>query len=78
MYDLKFKDTPFQTTGKRSLQLQYLIFLYSFTGMISISDLPTQKRFVQTFSLEKVWLRNTLPTYDLDLCPKLIIFLMLS
>ena len=25
--------------------------------------------FVQTFFLEKVWLRNTLPTYDLDICP---------
>jgi len=35
----------------------------------SIADLPTSKFFVQTFFLEKVWLRNTLPTYDLDICP---------
>ena len=34
------------------------------------SDLPTSKVFVQTFFfVEKVWLRNTLPTYDLDICP---------
>ena len=35
----------------------------------SIADLPTSKFVVQTFFLEKVWLRNTLPTYDLDICP---------
>ena len=36
----------------------------------SIADLPTSKFFVQTFFLEKLWLRNTLRTYDLDiLCP---------
>ena len=35
----------------------------------SIADLPTSKYFVQTFFLKKVWLRNTLPTYDLDICP---------
>ena len=35
----------------------------------SISDLPTSKFVVQTFFLEKVWHRNTLPTYDLDICP---------
>ena len=35
----------------------------------SIADLPTSNFFVQTFFLEKVWLRNTLPTYDLDICP---------
>ena len=35
----------------------------------SIADLPTSNFCVQTFFLEKVWLRNTLPTYDLDICP---------
>ena len=35
----------------------------------SIADLPTSKVFVQTFFFEKVWLRNTLPTYDLAICP---------
>ena len=35
----------------------------------SIADLPTSNFVVQTFFLEKVWLRNTLPTYDLDICP---------
>ena len=34
-----------------------------------IADLPTSNFFVQTFFLEKVWLRNTVPTYDLDVCP---------
>ena len=33
----------------------------------SIADLPTSNLFVQTFIFEKVWLRNTLPTYDLDI-----------
>ena len=35
----------------------------------SIADLPTSKFFVQTFFLEKVWLRNTLPSYDLEVRP---------
>ena len=35
----------------------------------SIADLPTSNFFVQTFFLEKVWIRNTLSTYDLDICP---------
>ena len=33
------------------------------------SDLPTLKIYVQIFFLEKVWLKNTLPTYSLDICP---------
>ena len=40
----------------------------------SISDLPSLKINVQTFFLEKVWLRNILPTYNLDICPKFRIF----
>ena len=40
----------------------------------SIADLPTSKFVVQTFFLEKVWLRNTLPTYDLDICPNFYSF----
>ena len=36
----------------------------------SIDDLPTLIFFCPNFFfLEKVWLRNTLPTYDLDICP---------
>ena len=36
----------------------------------SIADVPNSNFFVQTFFMEKVWLRNTLPsTYDLDICP---------
>ena len=34
----------------------------------SIADLPTSNFFVKTFFLENVWLRNTLPTHDLDIC----------
>ena len=36
----------------------------------SIADLPTSQMFVQTFFLQKVWLRITLPTYDLDIMSK--------
>ena len=34
--------------------------------------------FVQTFLLEKGWLRNTLPTYDLDICPNFRSFFFIS
>ena len=44
----------------------------------SIADLPTSKVFVQAFSFEKVWLRNTLPSYDLDICPNFRSFFYLS
>ena len=40
----------------------------------SIADLPTSKYFVQIFFLKNVWLRNTLPTYDLAICPNLVAF----
>ena len=35
--------------------------------MISKSDLPTSEVFVPTFFWEKVWLRKTLPAYNLDI-----------
>ena len=35
----------------------------------SVSDLPTLKIFVFVV-VEEVWLKNTLPTYNLDICPK--------
>ena len=44
----------------------------------SIADLPTSKIVVQTFFLEKVWLRNTLPIYDLGICPIFFYFFYLS
>ena len=37
----------------------------------SIADLPTSIFFVQTFFLEKVRLKNTLPTYDLDIVSRI-------
>ena len=40
--------------------------------------LPTKKVFVQTFFLEKVWLEDTLPTYNLDICPKFRSFFLLD
>ena len=39
---------------------------------------PVPQNFLSKLFLEKVWLRNTLPTYNLDICPKYRIFLMLS
>ena len=44
----------------------------------SIADLPTSKFFVQTIFLKKVWFRNSLPTYDLDIYPNFRIFFYLS
>ena len=44
----------------------------------SISDLPTSKNFIQTFFLEKVWLRITLPTYGLYICPNVCRFFYVS
>ena len=38
-------------------------------------DTPTLKISVQTFFLEKVWFKNTHPTYDLVFSPKLRSFL---
>ena len=32
--------------------------------------LPTKKVFVQTLYFEKIWLEDTLPSYNLDICPK--------
>ena len=34
--------------------------------------------FVQTFFLEKVWIKNTLPKHDLDIYPKFVGFLFSS
>ena len=44
----------------------------------SIADLPTSNFFVQTFFMEKVWLKNTLPTYSLDIRPNAHSFFILD
>ena len=41
-------------------------------------DIPILKIIVQFIFLEKVWLKNTLPAYDLDICSKFCSFFMLS
>ena len=43
--------------------------MHTLIGMDSKSYLPTLNIYVQTFILGKVWLRNTLPTDGLDICP---------
>ena len=60
--DLEYKEIP----SKPKLYFRFNILFCVWT---SISDLPTLKIFVQTFFLAKVWLKNTLPTYSLDICP---------
>ena len=44
--------------------------LHTFIGMDIIIWPTYPKMYVQTFILEKVWLRNTLPNYNLYICPK--------
>ena len=58
--DLKYKEVH----SKLLLFMGLRILLWVWT---STSDLPTLKLYVQTFFLEKVWLRNSLPPYSLDI-----------
>ena len=51
------------------LTLLYLGLCILLKVWTSTSDLPALNIYVQTFFLEKLWLRNTLPTYDLDIRP---------
>ena len=60
--DVKYEEIPTKLSPFMGLCILSLVWT-------STSDLPILKIYVQTFFLEKVWLRNTLPTFNLDICP---------
>ena len=73
----------FQTKAITSLPSPYLgltitILLYNKYGHPYLTYLPQKCLSKLFFFLKKVWLRNTLPTYDLDICPKFHIFFLPS
>ena len=62
-------------TSNKTYNFQITVNHYRFIKVwTSIADLPTSEIVVQIFILEKVWLRNTIPTYDLDICPNFLSF----
>ena len=67
-------ENPFKTTAKTSSSsphLEFTILLYKY----GLPYLPTyHKKFSSNFFLEKVWLEDTLLTYNLDICPKFLFF----
>ena len=67
--NLKYKEIPSKPQEKDPYHPHSLDFAYFYMN-VPISDLPTLRIHVQTFFLEKVWLRNILPTYNLRICPK--------
>ena len=72
--DLEYKEIPSKTQGKRSIPSPFSDFAYfhrygrqylTYLPWISLSNL---------FFLGKVWLQNTLPTDNLDICSKFYSF----
>ena len=62
--DLKYKENPSKPQEKDPYHHHILDFanIYRYGHQYMISDLPTLKIYVKFFVVEKVWLRNTLPT----------------
>ena len=67
-----FKDTPSKQSEKNPYNL-HIWSLYNFIGGYQyLTCLP--KKDCPNFFLAKVWLKNTLPTYNLDICPNFPLF----
>ena len=64
--DLEYKELPSKPQEKDPYHHNIWDYAYGH----QLSDLPALKIVVQTFFLEKVWLKNTLPTNISDICPK--------
>ena len=71
--DLKSIETPQE---KDPCHHHFGGFVYFLLVWTSISDLPIQK-FLSRIFLGKVWLKHTLPSYNLDRCPKYRSFILI-